>query len=168
VEISEHSMSVHCGDGTIKPDNGTKVSIETLSTALVKMGRPHPDVEFLKTLLAEVGFEDIHANQVKEPVGPWPKDPKMKRLGAMVLLNAETYAESLRMAAFTRVLVWILKRRVEYAMPHALLSGTKITICTADSMCPAAARHGDISLTNGSYSVYSRKPAAEEKIPENV
>ncbi|KAI5796101.1 S-adenosyl-L-methionine-dependent methyltransferase [Pyronema domesticum] len=145
MEISEHRMSVHCDDGTMKPDNGTKAFIETLRTTLVKIGRLHPDVEFLKTLLAKVGFEDIHAKQVKEPVGPWPKDPKMKSLGAMVLLNADTYAESLGMAAFTRVL------GVDPEKAHG--------ICNA-------ARLATRNKNNHMYGRY-RKPAAEGKIPEN-
>jgi hypothetical protein len=87
-----------------KPENGLKRFIDNIRAALTKIGRPPPDIPFLKDLLESAGFEDVQAQQVKEPVGPWPKDPVQKRIRAMVMLNAETYAESLGMAAFTRVL----------------------------------------------------------------
>jgi hypothetical protein len=68
------------------------------------MGRPHPTHEFLKNHLEKAGFEDVQMVTAKEPFGPWPKDPRMKKIGAMSLLNAETGFESYGMAAFTRVL----------------------------------------------------------------
>lgn len=40
----------------------------------------------------------------KERFGPWPKDPRLKSIGAMNLLNGETGFESYGMAAFTRIL----------------------------------------------------------------
>jgi hypothetical protein len=58
----------------------------------------------MKSLLEKVGFEDVKVLPVKEPMGPWPKDPRLKRLGAMVLLHSDTSFESYGMAAFTRIL----------------------------------------------------------------
>jgi hypothetical protein len=71
---------------------------------LVKMGRPPPDLDFLQHLLKSAVFEDVQALKAKEPVGPQPKDPRLKRVGAMVLLHSETFFDSYGMAAFTRVL----------------------------------------------------------------
>lgn len=88
----------------MKPDNPAKIYTDLLRESLVKMGRPPPDLKFMKELLEKEGFEDVVALQVKEPVGPWPKDPRLKALGAMVLLNTETAFESYGMAAFTRIL----------------------------------------------------------------
>lgn len=113
VEISEHSMSVHCDDGSMLPSNGLKIFIDTIRLALTKIGRPPPDKHFIKQLLTKHGFVDVRAVQVQEPVGPWPRDPTQKRIGAMVMLNAETYAESLGMAAFTRILGMTVERARE-------------------------------------------------------
>jgi hypothetical protein len=68
------------------------------------MGRPHPTHEFLKNILEKAGFEDVQMLTAKEPYGPWPKDPVLKKVGAMNLLNGETGFESYGMAAFTRIL----------------------------------------------------------------
>lgn len=49
-----------------------------------KIGRPGPTSESLKTLLEEAGFVDIEVHNYKQPIGPWPKDKKLKQVGAMV------------------------------------------------------------------------------------
>lgn len=81
-----------------------KVYVDNLRASLVKSGRPPMDIDFMKNALEKAGFEDVQALQVKEPVGPWPKDPRLKRVGAMVLLHTDTIFESYGMAAFTRIL----------------------------------------------------------------
>ncbi|KAI5782971.1 putative phosphoethanolamine N-methyltransferase [Pyronema domesticum] len=89
VELSEHDCDLYCDDGSMKPDNGAKILIDHLP---------------LERQLKKAGFEDVKAVQVKEPIGPWPKDPTQKQIGAMTLLNDETYGESTAIAPFTRVL----------------------------------------------------------------
>jgi hypothetical protein len=75
------------------PDHAVLVFSEPLRASLKKMGQPQPDQ-----------FEDIYTRKAKEPVGPWPKDQRLKRVGAVSLLNAETGFESYGMALFTRIL----------------------------------------------------------------
>lgn len=88
----------------MKPDHGIKVFTDYLRDSVRKMGRPCPDITFLKNLLNSAGFEDVKVFQVKEPAGPWPKDPRLKKAGAMGILNGETGFESYGMALFTRIL----------------------------------------------------------------
>ncbi|KAI5796120.1 hypothetical protein FPQ18DRAFT_147269 [Pyronema domesticum] len=75
-----------------------------LRAAMSKMGHPAPDIEFMRKLLEEAGFEDVKTRTAKEPLGLWPKDIRLKRVGAMSLLNIGKAFESYGMAAFTRVL----------------------------------------------------------------
>ncbi|KAI5796126.1 S-adenosyl-L-methionine-dependent methyltransferase [Pyronema domesticum] len=104
VELCEYSITINCDDGTMKPDNGMKLYMDSLRESMTKMVRPPPNVGYLTQLPQKAGFEEIYSSEVKEPVGPWPKDPRQKRIGAMVLLNCETGLESYGMAAFTGVL----------------------------------------------------------------
>jgi hypothetical protein len=104
VELCEYSISINCDDGTMTPDNGLKIYMDHLRESMIKMGRPPPELESMKLLLENAGFEDVRALEVKEPIGPWPKDATKKRIGGMVLLNCETGFESYGIAAFTRVL----------------------------------------------------------------
>lgn len=103
-EHCEYSITVHSDDGTMKPDHAAKRYMDLLRTAMLKMGRPAPQLESMKMLLEQAGFEDVHAFEAKEPVGPWPKNPRQKMIGAMSLINGESGFESYGMAAFTRVL----------------------------------------------------------------
>lgn len=91
--MCEYSITAHSDDGSMQPDNPLKVYIDHLRSS-VKMGRPPLELKFMKTLLEKAGFEDIKAKKIKEPLGPWPKDPRMKRVGAMVFLHSETVFQS--------------------------------------------------------------------------
>ncbi|KAI5812275.1 S-adenosyl-L-methionine-dependent methyltransferase [Pyronema omphalodes] len=104
VELGEADMAVYCDDGTMADDNGVKVFCEHLQSSLSKIDRPARTVGFYESLIKKAGFEDVKVVVGKEPIGPWPKDPRMKKIGAMTLLHCETVFESYGMAAFTRVL----------------------------------------------------------------
>jgi hypothetical protein len=104
VEFCEMEIKVHCDDGTMKEDNALKVYVETLHESLVKIGRTPPDMAFLKELLEKPGVEDVTALKAIESIGPWPKDPRLKKIGTMQLLHIDTIFESYGMAAFTRIL----------------------------------------------------------------
>ncbi|KAI5811871.1 hypothetical protein BZA77DRAFT_297379 [Pyronema omphalodes] len=97
-------MTANCDDGTMRPDNGMKMYMDYLRESMLKMGRPPPELQSMKTLLENAGFEDVHVLEVKEPVGPWPKDARQKRIGAMSLLNCVTVFKSYGMTSFMRVL----------------------------------------------------------------
>ncbi|KAI5811885.1 S-adenosyl-L-methionine-dependent methyltransferase [Pyronema omphalodes] len=142
VELGEYALTVNCDDGTMKADNGAKVHLQYLRESMLKMGRPAPTLESMKMLLENAGFEDIHALEAKEPIGPWPKDPRQKRIGAMSLLNFEGGFESYGMAAFTRV----LGMEVDKAR----------AIC---NVALAAVRNKNYHMYGKFYRVYGRKPA---------
>ncbi|KAI5796122.1 S-adenosyl-L-methionine-dependent methyltransferase, partial [Pyronema domesticum] len=141
VELCEYSITINCGDGTMKPDNSLKIWMDSLRESMTKMGRPPPNFDHMKQLLEKAGFEDVHASEVKEPMGPWPKGPRGKRIGAMVLLNCETGIESYAMAAFTRVL------GMEVEKARALCDGAL-----------SAARNKNYFMYGKYYRVYGRKP----------
>ncbi|KAI5811880.1 S-adenosyl-L-methionine-dependent methyltransferase [Pyronema omphalodes] len=141
VELCEYSLTINCDDGSMKPDNGTKIYADYLRESMAKMGRPAAKLEFLKMLLQEAGFKGIHALEAKEPLAPWPKDPRQKRIGAMSLLNCETAFESYGMAAFTRVLG--MEAEKARAICNAALS---------------AVRNKNYHTYGTFYRVYGRKP----------
>lgn len=103
VELAETEVSVFCDDGSMKDSNGLKRTLDLLTSAVVKMGRPPPTPEVLTARLADAGFTDIHCITVKQPVGPWPKDRVMKQVGAMALMTCETGIEAYALAAITRI-----------------------------------------------------------------
>ncbi|KAF8247741.1 S-adenosyl-L-methionine-dependent methyltransferase [Wilcoxina mikolae CBS 423.85] len=57
--------------------------------------------EFVRDL-QEAGFEDIQVFSLKQPWGPWPKCPRMKEVGALMLANLGAAMEGYALALFTR------------------------------------------------------------------
>jgi hypothetical protein len=65
-------------------------------------------------MLEDAGFEDIHYETFKIPLGTWPADKKLKEKGAYLLLNAETAAfDAFGTGLFTRELGMTLEEANE-------------------------------------------------------
>ena len=60
----------------------------------------------LKQLMADAGFVDIQEHILKLPVGPWPKDPRLKKVGMFESVNMTAGIQGLTMMLFTRTLGW--------------------------------------------------------------
>jgi hypothetical protein len=99
-----YQTAVHSDDNTVKPDHSLKRCLEQLEAALQKVGRPPTSGPLLKHRLEKAGFVDIKQHIYKEPVGPWPKDKRLKRAGALALLAADTGIEAYVMGGLTRVM----------------------------------------------------------------
>ncbi|KAI5811846.1 S-adenosyl-L-methionine-dependent methyltransferase [Pyronema omphalodes] len=160
VELCEYSITAHSDDDTMKHDHGTKICMDTLREAMSKMGRPAQTLESMRIVLEKAGFEDVQALEAKEPLGPWPKDPRQKKIGAMSLLNCETGFESYAMAAFTRVL------GMEVDKAHAICDAARTAVRNKNyhiytkSVAPWFARYGDVEFnqqTSGIVGIMHRK-----------
>lgn len=53
-------------------------------------GQDYAVVSTLAAKLEKAGFEDLHYQMMKIPLGTWPADPKQKELGGFLLMNAQT------------------------------------------------------------------------------
>lgn len=87
-------------DKTIPDNNGTKV----WAGLATKMGIKGVTVEMLKRWLEGAGFVDVKVECFKQPLGPFAKEPRLKMVGAMMLLNGVMGYRAYGMAALTRVL----------------------------------------------------------------
>ena len=102
-EISDLGCEVYSNDNTI--GRGFQRFVACVDEAIEKLGRPQASAASVRARLETAGFEGVTATIAKQPFGPWPRDPRLKNAGAMVLLNCENgAAESYGLAAFTRVL----------------------------------------------------------------
>lgn len=86
------------------PDNPFKRHFDLYREAMEMIGRPHPTGPLLRARLEKAGFVDVHVRCIKQPLGPWPKDRRLKTVGAMCVLNAETGIEAFGTAPFTRIM----------------------------------------------------------------
>ena len=84
VELAELGFVLYSDDNSMPKNHGAKVFLETLSDAMEKIGRPAATSTQMKKYLVDAGFVDIEVTDAKQPYGPWPKDRKLKTIGAMV------------------------------------------------------------------------------------
>ncbi|KAA8913405.1 S-adenosyl-L-methionine-dependent methyltransferase [Sphaerosporella brunnea] len=104
IELSEAQSICRSDDGSMKDDNACKRYFDHLVDAMQKMGRPVLADGELEQRLQKAGFTEIKTYSYKQVWGPWPKDPRMKKIGLMNLLQSETAFHAYGMAVFTRVL----------------------------------------------------------------
>ncbi|RPB10755.1 S-adenosyl-L-methionine-dependent methyltransferase [Morchella conica CCBAS932] len=102
-EVDEYEIAMFSDDGSLAPNNPMKRWNELFSEGVAKFGKA-VDVPGLGRMMAEVGFEGVHTELYKVPMGTWAKDKKQKELGGFYQLNAESGFEAYGMALFTRVL----------------------------------------------------------------
>ena len=52
--------------------------------------------------LEKAGFQGINKSILKVPTSPWPKDPRLKKVGAMELMNLMEGAEAFLLRGYTK------------------------------------------------------------------
>ncbi|KAK1848085.1 methyltransferase domain-containing protein [Colletotrichum chrysophilum] len=117
LELSEIDIVLLSDDGTLKPDHYSWKIGRLLKEATEKAGRRYQEIQKLKPVLMELGFEDVTMPQFKWPVNSWPKEQKYKDLGEWNNENLMLGWEGICMAPLTRALGWT-KEEVHIFMMH--------------------------------------------------
>jgi len=68
-----------------------------------RTGQPGPELE---GWVRAAGFEDVHHERLRLPVGIWPKDKRLKEVGAFNMLQLKEGLEGFSLRLFTGVLGW--------------------------------------------------------------
>ncbi|KAE8133574.1 S-adenosyl-L-methionine-dependent methyltransferase [Aspergillus pseudotamarii] len=105
VEFQDWDVNVYSEDDSIK---GTSVEkyYSVVCGSFTKAGFTISPGPHLGEWLQEAGFEEIHVQKYRAPVGGWPKDKYYKTIGVWNLLQAETGFEAGAMAVLTRFEGW--------------------------------------------------------------
>ncbi|KAF8245759.1 S-adenosyl-L-methionine-dependent methyltransferase [Wilcoxina mikolae CBS 423.85] len=105
IELAELGGKLMSDDGTMGEDNPMKKAYDLCHYhAMASIGRPPATGEDLKEKLETAGFVDVKVHTYKQVYGPWPKDQRLKRIGAMALLMCETGIEAYALLALTKIL----------------------------------------------------------------
>lgn len=72
--------------------------------AASKFGAPFEDTLRIKGLMEDAGFVDVQQHAVKLPIGPWPKDKRLKKVGAFEMVNMVDGIEGLSFRLFSKAL----------------------------------------------------------------
>lgn len=57
-----------------------------------------------KSRMEKAGFEEVQEKSFKVPTSPWPKDPRLKKIGALELANFEEGAHAFIIRGYTTIL----------------------------------------------------------------
>ncbi|KAF7557577.1 hypothetical protein G7Z17_g603 [Cylindrodendrum hubeiense] len=78
------------------------LNIRLCCDAALKFGREFQEFGKLKDLMAEIGFVDVVETHLKWPSNTWPKDKRLKEIGAWNNENMGSGLEAFTMAPLTR------------------------------------------------------------------
>ncbi|RAL12365.1 class I SAM-dependent methyltransferase [Aspergillus homomorphus CBS 101889] len=109
VEFQEFHLVNYSQDGTLDEHNNINKFYELLREACDRMGRPVTIGGKLREYAAQAGFSNIHHRVFPLPLGTWPKDRRMKEIGALNMLQFLEGLEAFSVATFTHVLGWSLE-----------------------------------------------------------
>ncbi|KAG5918902.1 hypothetical protein E4U61_001376 [Claviceps capensis] len=95
IELQEFLPTVLCDDGTMPDDDPVKVLYEKIERSFEKFGLRVTLPPKLEPYLREAGFENIHCQIMKVPIGPWAKDNTMHIIGLYQKLSVREVMPSL-------------------------------------------------------------------------
>lgn len=90
-------------DGGLQADGALSRTASLVPLVFKTFGMKMGICEKTKGLMEEASFRDIVETTYKWPVGPWPKDRRLKELGVLVRAHAETALESWTLRPLSRL-----------------------------------------------------------------
>ncbi|KXX75653.1 Malonyl-[acyl-carrier protein] O-methyltransferase 1 [Madurella mycetomatis] len=106
VEFQESANQLYSQDGTVTKDNPIVRMMDGLMEACDRIGRTLDPAPSMEGWVRDAGFVNVKVERFKMPVGTWPKDPKLKEIGAFLGLNFTEGVEAFTAALFKDVLGW--------------------------------------------------------------
>ncbi|TVY14896.1 putative methyltransferase tdiE [Lachnellula arida] len=106
VEFQDFDMQFYSTDGTFVPGSPPNVWTDEVIAAIKVFGRePEPGPK-LEQWIRDAGFENVNHRLIPIPVGMWPKDKRMKEIGACDLSMFLEGLEGISLRAFTNARGW--------------------------------------------------------------
>lgn len=109
VEFQDFHLTNYSEDGSLKEGNNVNRFYELLREACDRMNRPVTVGANLKEYAEEAGFQNVNQKVFQLPFGTWPKDQRMKEIGAFNKLQFLEGLEAFSAATFTNVLGWSIE-----------------------------------------------------------
>ncbi|KAF5000555.1 hypothetical protein FGRMN_1722 [Fusarium graminum] len=149
LEIQAAASPFLSDDGTAEKAVNAQLWLSTLCEGAAQFGTPLDSAPTWKAKMEAAGFESVHEEVRKLPIGTWPKDPKLKEIGKFQAIQAVQAIESYTPQIFSNVLGWsqeeiqvsMAKARneikdpaVHLYFPYGFLSGPHQRASLADEM----------------------------------
>lgn len=81
LEFQEPMALCESDDGTLEGATNLRYWQDLCNDAAASFKKEIRVADTLKERMERAGFVDVHEKVVKVPIGPWPKDPRMKEVG---------------------------------------------------------------------------------------
>jgi SAM-dependent methyltransferase len=106
VEFQDFDMKFYTTNGEFTPGCPLDKWTDTIIEGIKKLNlEPEPGPK-LEGWVRDAGFENVHHRLLPIPVGQWPKDKKLKEIGALDLIQFLDGAEAMTLRVLTTVLGW--------------------------------------------------------------
>lgn len=111
VESQEFDCIVLSDDNTIPPDSKLFEWVTLWNQGIGMMGMTgRIDPEKMASQMCEAGFINVQVKRYKMPIGPWPRDPRLKEAGMYGLVAVLEGMQGLSMKVFTKFLGWSVEQ----------------------------------------------------------
>lgn len=104
VEFQTKHVDIRSDDGTLAEGSPLRQWSELTFEASAKMGANFVETTKVREYMRDAGFVNIQEHICKLPIGPWPKNRQLKKVGALELVNFIDGIEGLSLRLFTKVL----------------------------------------------------------------
>ncbi|KAK8203637.1 S-adenosyl-L-methionine-dependent methyltransferase [Phyllosticta capitalensis] len=108
-EFQAFDVHFRSDDDSLKPDAYMNQFVDHLKEGCRLAGKELVPGPKLEGWFKEAGFKNIRVETWKVPMGPWPKDPELKRIGMFNLAQATDGMEAFTLRMFTKVLGWTVE-----------------------------------------------------------
>ncbi|RAK80762.1 class I SAM-dependent methyltransferase [Aspergillus fijiensis CBS 313.89] len=106
LELQESANTLYSEDGSLKPDSWMVKMMEGLLEAGDKIGQTLDPAPSFEGWVREAGFTNVQKHAFKLPIGPWPKDARLKECGSFMRVNFIEGVEGFTAQLFIDVLGW--------------------------------------------------------------
>ncbi|KAH8688826.1 S-adenosyl-L-methionine-dependent methyltransferase [Talaromyces proteolyticus] len=126
IELQEYESVYKSDDDTVTRTPAISLWQQKLNEAAEAINQPMNLAQTLKDRLERAGFVDVRDDAYKIPVGPWPKDRRLKEIGYMLLFHCLEGLDAFTLAPFSRVLSWSKEdiRQLTERVKKEFLTGT--------------------------------------------
>lgn len=103
IEQQEYSSRLYSEDGSLQDGSILAQGSGLAPLVFNHFGTDLGICEKMKDFMEQAGFQDIVEKTYKWPIGAWPKDTKLKELGVLVKVHAETALENWSIRPLSRL-----------------------------------------------------------------
>ncbi|KAL4923596.1 class I SAM-dependent methyltransferase [Aspergillus undulatus] len=109
IEFQDFNLVNYSEDGSLKDGNNVNRFYELLRECCDKINRPVTIGKELRGVVERAGFVNVHERVFQLPLGTWPRERRMKDIGALNLYQMLDGLEAFSAATFTNILGWSIE-----------------------------------------------------------